>query len=140
MKKKPRIMVLKLREIIYTLIFLALGIFLIVLLIHMFSGKAGAEASADSKYVPGVYTSALGSRHVDVEVAVDEDRIQGIRLVDLDESVTAMYPLVEPAIASLEEQILASQSVEQVALEEDSRYTGTLLLNAISNALSLAEP
>lgn len=40
MKKKPRIMVLKLREIIYTLIFLALGIFLIVLLIHMFSGKA----------------------------------------------------------------------------------------------------
>ena len=138
MKKKPRIMVLKLREIIYTLIFLALGIFLIVLLIHMFSGKAGAEASADSKYVPGVYTSALllGSRHVDV----DEDRIQGIRLVDLDESVTAMYPLVEPAIASLEEQILASQSVEQVALEEDSRYTGTLLLNAISNALSLAEP
>ena len=134
MKKKPRIMVLKLREIIYTLIFLALGIFLIVLLIHMFSGKAGAEASADSKYVPGVYTSALllGSRHVDVEVAVDEDRIQGIRLVDLDESVTAMYPLVE--------QILASQSVEQVALEEDSRYTGTLLLNAISNALSLAEP
>ena len=54
MKKKPRIMVLKLREIIYTLIFLALGIFLIVLLIHMFSGKAGAEASADSKYVPGV--------------------------------------------------------------------------------------
>ena len=70
MKKKPRIMVLKLREIIYTLIFLALGIFLIVLLIHMFSGKAGAEASADSKYVPGVYTSALllGSRHVDVEV------------------------------------------------------------------------
>lgn len=142
MKKKPRIMVLKLREIIYTLIFLALGIFLIVLLIHMFSGKAGAEASADSKYVPGVYTSTLllGSRHVDVEVAVDEDRIQGIRLVDLDESVTAMYPLVEPAIASLEEQILASQSVEQVALEEDSRYTGTLLLNAISNALSLAEP
>ena len=142
MKKKPRIMVLKLRESIYTLIFLALGIFLIVLLIHMFSGKAGAEASADSKYVPGVYTSALllGSRHVDVEVAVDEDRIQGIRLVDLDESVTAMYPLVEPAIASLEEQILASQSVEQVALEEDSHYTGTLLLNAISNALSLAEP
>lgn len=65
---------------------------------------------------------------------------RGFGLVDLDESVTAMYPLVEPAIASLEEQILASQSVEQVALEEDSRYTGTLLLNAISNALSLAEP
>lgn len=81
MKKKPRIMVLNLREIIYTLIFLALGTFLIVLLIHMFSGKAGAEASTDSKYVPGVYTSALllGNRHVDVEVAVDEDRIQGIR-------------------------------------------------------------
>ena len=81
MKKKPRIMVLKLREIIYTLIFLALGIFLIVLLIHMFSGKAGAEASADSKYVPGVYTSALllGSRHVDVEVAVDEDRMRVLR-------------------------------------------------------------
>ena len=140
MKKKPKIMVFRLKELIYTAIFLALGVFLIYLLVHMFSSdNENAPANADI-YVPGVYTTSmsLGTQEVDVEVTVNADQIQSIRLVNLSESVATMYPLMEPAIENLEEQILASQSLDQVVHEESQKYTSTALLGAIEKTLEKA--
>lgn len=141
MKKSPKIMVLRLREIIYTAIFLALGILLVVLLIRMFTSPEDSSAASADIYVPGVYTSALqlGSRYVDVEVTVDADRIRGARLVDLDESITTMYPLMEPAMESLEEQLLACQSTDQIVHMESRKYTSQALLTAIEKTLQKAE-
>lgn len=60
-----------------------------------------------SLYLPGKYTSTvqLGNDHADVEVVVDSSDILSIRLVNLSQTVTAMYPLVEPCMDTLAKQI-----------------------------------
>ena len=70
---------------------------------------------------------------------MDADKIQSIRLVNLSESVTTMYPLVEPALDELAEQVCEKQSTEHISYSEDSKYTSQLLLKAIDEALAMAE-
>ena len=104
------------KELIYTGIFVALGILLILLLVYMFSPKDGTAdtAAASAVYVPGVYTSSimLSGSAVDVAVTVSADEIESIRLVNVGEAVETMYPLMEPALDSLAEQICSTQSLE----------------------------
>ena len=47
-------------------------------------------------YIPGVYTTSLvlNDSVVEIEVTVDEENINSIRLVNLDEAVTAEYPYI----------------------------------------------
>ena len=138
MSSKTKIVVLRMKEIIYTAVFLILGILLISLFLFMFRpGNDGAPASsgdADSIYIPGVYTSSirLGNEQVNVSVSVDADHINAIDLVPLSESVTTMYPLMQPALDDLAEQICASQSTENISYASESRYTSQALLKAIS--------
>ena len=96
MSSKTRIVVLHLKELIYTGIFAVLGILFLLLLIIMFlPGKSqtpeDGEAGSD-RFVPGKYTTSviLGNSSVDVEVVVDANNINSIRLVNLDEAVTTM--------------------------------------------------
>lgn len=179
MSSKTKIVVLHLKELIYTGIFLVLGILFIVLLIIMFlPGKKGGQSdslssgtgtengmtdqdnasggftgvssdvssdavsasSGENTYIPGVYSTALvlGSHTVDVEVIVDQNYINSIRLVNLDEAVTTMYPLLQPAFDSLISQIYANQSLEGITYTEDSKYTTLVLLQAIQTALDKA--
>ena len=61
MSSKTRIIVLHMKEIIYTAVFLALAVVLAVVLFFMFGpGKnASHTASEKSRYKPGVYTSSI---------------------------------------------------------------------------------
>ncbi|MBO5071012.1 MAG: hypothetical protein J6C37_11735 [Roseburia sp.] len=142
MSAKTKIVVLHMKELIYTLIFAGLGILLIILLLFMFlpRGKDG-ESVETTKYTAGIYTSTImvGDNAVDVQVIVDESRINSISLVNLDETVTTMYPLMEPALESIREQIIEKQSTEEITYNADNQYTSLVLLNAIENALSKAE-
>lgn len=141
MSSKTKIVVLRMKEIIYTAIFLGLGILLLLLLFIMFRPKKDAPASSEEiLYIPGVYTTALrlGSQEVNVEVAVDQERIKSISMVPLSDSVATMYPLVQPSFENLTSQICASQSLEHITYPEDSRYTSQVLMQAIERALEKA--
>lgn len=141
MSSKTKIVVLRMKEIIYTAIFLGLGILLVLLLFIMFHPKKDAPASSgEVLYIPGVYSSALrlGSQEVNVEVAVDADRITSISMVPLSDAVATMYPLVQPSLQSLTAQICSSQSLENLSYPEESRYTSQVLINAIGQALRKA--
>lgn len=143
MSAKTRIWVFHMKELIYTAVFIVLGIFLLLLMIFMFSGSPEQEAAAEvpSRYTAGVYTASmiLGGNSVEIAVTVDEDYISSIKFRQLDETVSAMYPLMEPSLESLSEQICASQSLENISYSEDSQYTSLMLLSAIQTALSKAE-
>lgn len=163
MSSKPKIVVLKLREIIYTLMLLFLVVLLIICLVLMFSGKAKksgtsgntatepstAQNTEDTSgnsletltYKPGVYTTpiTLGNSAVDVEVTVDSDHINAIRLVNLSETTAAAYPLVSPSLDHIASQILEKQSLEDITCPQENRYTSQLLLSAIAQALELAQ-
>ena len=119
MSSKTKIVVLHTKEVIYTGIFVVLAVVLAVLLFLMFGKNKNADpASADAIYHAGVYTSpiTLNDNTFDVEVKVDENHINSISLVNLSETTTAMYPLVEPALDALSDQIYTSQSTENITI------------------------
>ena len=144
MSSKTKIIVLHLKELIYTGIFLLLAVLFLVLMALMFlPGKKGEKPvfSDDvARYVPGKYTTSLqiGSAGVDVEVAVDDSCITSIRLANLSEAVAAMYPLMEPCLDSIAQQVCETQSLEGITWPEENQYTSRLLLEAISAALQKA--
>lgn len=141
MSSKTKIVVLHTKEVIYTGIFVVLAVVLAVLLFLMFGKNKNADpASADAIYHAGVYTSpiTLNDNTFDVEVKVDENHINSISLVNLSETTTAMYPLVEPALDALSDQIYTSQSTENITYSEENKYTSMLLLEAIDSALEKA--
>ena len=141
MSAKTKIVVLHMKEMIYTLIFAGLGILLILLLICMILPKQKEKAVETMTYVAGVYTSTiqLNDSTMDVQVVVDESRIKSISLVNLDETVSAMYPLMQPAVESLADQIITKQSTENISYDKDNQYTSMVLLNAVNDALTKAE-
>lgn len=143
MSAKTRIWVFHMKELIYTAVFVVLGIFFLLLLIFMFSPEQTAQTSETptSRYTAGVYTASLtlGGNPVEIAVTVDQDYISSIRFRQLSESVSAMYPLMEPALDSLSAQICESQSLENLSYSEDSQYTSLMLASAIKTALAKAE-
>lgn len=155
MSAKTKIVVLHMKELIYTGVFAALGILFILLFIFMFlpdkkedpsdeasddTSNEAAETASESIYIPGVYTTelVLAGESIDVEVIVDETNISSVRLVNLSETVTTMYPLLQPAFDSICEQLYETQSLDQITYTSDSKYTSLVLLEAIHSSLQKA--
>lgn len=138
---KTKIVVIQRKELIYTGIFLALGIFLIVLLVFMLHNKENDSSAPVAEYTPGVYTSqfSLNDTLLNIEVVVDSNHINGISFSNIDDSVSAMYPLLEPTLANIESQLCNNVSIDQIVLEEESKYTQQLLLNTIEKTLEKAK-
>ena len=140
MSSRTRIVVLHMKEIIYTAIFAALAILLIILLIVMFRPSGKSAASGEKKqYTPGVYTSTLtlNNTNLEVEVAVTDSEISSIRFSNL-ETVTTMFPLVQPALEDIADQICRTQSLENISFPEEAPYTSQLILNAVTQAVEKA--
>ena len=130
MSSKTKIVVFHMKELIYTAIFVGLAILFIILMVCMFDKKGDDKKTKETmKYQAGVYTSSIlfNDNVLDVEVAVDEKKIKSISLVNLDESTATMYPLVEPALESLSEQIYKKQSLENITYSEENQYTSMVL-------------
>ena len=70
---------------------------------------------------------------------MDNSHINAIRFSNLDESVTTMYPLVQPAMESIAEQIYQSQTLDNITYSQESAYTSQIIVNAIKDALKKAE-
>lgn len=150
MSSKTKIIVLHMKEVVYTAVFLALALILLVVFLIMFSGKKDsakkpsvttAASAENARYIPGIYTStiSLGDQTFDVQVNVEQDRITAISLNNLSETTAAMYPLMEPALDSIASQIYVNQTTEGLIYGEDDRYTSELLVSAINQALEQAQ-
>lgn len=136
-------MVFHLREVIYTIIFFILAIILIALILIMFLPKNNSHPTSSAqtdKYIPGVYSATLSVSYQPLEliVTVDKDRINEIKLLQLDETIAVMSPLIAPTIEDLESQILKNQTLEQIEFAPEHEYTYQLLLEGIKKALEKA--
>ena len=111
MASNTKILILKAKELIYTIIFVVLGILLLLLLLFMFlpdnTENGIPEVTESAVYIPGVYSSTvqLGDSTLEVQVTVDSDRICDVAIVNLNETVTTMYPLLTPALEEINEQL-----------------------------------
>lgn len=142
MSAKTKIVVLHMKELVITGILAVLGILLIVMLLVMFLPKneRDGESVNTTKYNPGVYTSAvqLNESTLDVQVVVDESNINSVSLVNLDETVETMYPLMKPAMEEIAKQIVDTQSLDNITYSDSNQYTSIVLLNAVKEALEKA--
>lgn len=144
MSSKTKIVVLHMKELIYTVIFVVLGILLILLLIFMFlpNKKDNDKTQETMQYIAGVYNSSIkfNDNAIDVEVVIDNNRINSISLVNLDETIATMYPLMQPALDNISQQIYETQSLDNITYSEENQYTSVVLLQAIEQALQKALP
>ncbi|MBQ3600513.1 MAG: hypothetical protein II992_04820 [Lachnospiraceae bacterium] len=138
---KTKIVVIQRKELIYTGIFVGLAILLILLFIFMFGNKKQSTSETMSKYKPGVYTTqlSLNDTLLNIEVVVDENHINSVNFVNIDESVSAMYPLLEPALEEIESQLSNNVDISEIVVEDQSKYTQTLLLETVKETLEKAK-
>ncbi len=144
---KTRIIVLKLKKLLRIGIPALLALVLLILLIVRLTSPEKNNSNSKEPVTPtaatyraGVYNSVieLGDSFLNLEVVVDTDHINSVRLVNLDEATAAMYPLMEPAAADLSAQLSAGASLEEITLSESTKYTQTLLLEGIKSTLEKA--
>ena len=141
-----KIVVVKLKELILTTALVLAGVVALMLMILLISGnKNPSDASGDTPtsalYHPGVYTSSmtLNDTTIHLELVCDANHINSVRLVNLDEAVETMYPLLNPALSDLELQLAKDIPISELVLTDGSKYTQTLLIEAIEQTLRKAE-
>lgn len=139
-----KIIILRMREVIYTAIFVGLGILLLIILFFMFWPKQGDTeqtakvSTGETEYQAGVYTKELkmGNATVNLQVTLDENTVKSVEIVPLDESVTTMYPLMEPAVAAISEQLQAGTDIKELSLTDESQYTQQVVVGAVEEILN----
>ena len=152
---KTKIVVVKLKQLLLTTALVLLGIILIFLGIAWASTKKEASSNkgtpsnsphktptqTSALYTPGIYTSSIsiGDSIVQLELVCDDNHINSIRLVNLDEAVATMYPLLHPALEDLELQLSQDIPIEELTITEGSQYTQNLLIEAIETTLAKAQ-
>ena len=158
MSGKTKILVLHMKEVIYTGIFIFLGIIFLVLLAIMFLPKrttvnselqnteAGTETNTDNltpdTYTPGIYTATLevSGNSLEMQVIVEQTGITDVSFIQLDEAVQTMYPLFSPVLENIAGQLRSGVSLEDVTYEDSQKYTATILLQTIEQVLEKATP
>ena len=142
MSAKTKIVVLRMKNLILTGVLIGIAILILFMIISvMVSGKKSTvETMAPSLYVPGVYSSSvlLNGSSFDVQVTVDDNYITAVNLVNLDETIETMYPLIPSAMNELSTQIIDNQSIDNITFSQGNQYTSTVLLSAIKDALATA--
>ena len=136
---QARIFVLKLREIIYAAVFIALGILFIILLVSIFT-KDKATPTAVAQYKSGIYTSSflLDQQPVNIEVTVDSNHINSVKIKDLNETTELFYPLLTPVMSHIESQLINDTELSSIQIGPGQTYTSYILLSAIEKALEKA--
>ena len=140
MQSDTRIFVFRLRQLLTFLLVLIILIAAAVFILFVIgSSKKDVQTSPASAYTAGVYTSSitLNNQSVDIQV-VDKDHIKSASIVNLDESVAAMYPLLTTSMDAISAQLAAGVSIDDIRYESSSRYTSQVLLSAIAQAIDKA--
>ena len=104
--------------------------------------SASGPVGTDNTYIPGIYTTELilGSETANVEVIVNDHAITSVSLADPSETLTTMYPLLEPTMESINDQLCEMQDPSQVTYSAETRYTSLVLLEAVKASLEKAKP
>ena len=76
--------------------------------------------------------------NLDDFMEVAENHINSIRFSNLDDTVTTMYPLIQPTMEEIADLICQTQSLENISYSSDNPYTSQIIINAIDDALKKA--
>lgn len=166
MKSQTKIVIIPFKKLLIGAIIVALLVAFIIFAVFRASSKnsddsknkdnpkssaVSASASSDietpldnadePKFCPGVYTASilLDGNPVDIQVTVDSSNINSIELVNLSESITAMYPKLSTSFDEVANKVMEAGSTN-ITYDSANRYTYSIFVDAISAALKKAAP
>ena len=129
---KTKIVVLRMKEVVYTAVFVGIGVLLLIVLFFMFGRQNSPKSEStqstinnesstyknDAIYRAGIYESqfVIGEKTINLEVALDEEQVNSVKVKNLDESVETMYPLMNSADKDESKQLSAGVSIDEVVL------------------------
>lgn len=139
-----KIVVLQAKKMIYGGIFALIAIIiLVVLLVLYWPGRDEDKAlslnyGTEKVYEAGVYTKELqlGDTLVNLQLTLDEERVKSLEIVNLEESVETMYPLMKPTVEKISQQLTAGKGMDEIVLSEDAQYTEKILVESVSEMLA----
>jgi len=137
-----KIFVLQMKDLVRVGIIALIGLVLLILaLVFLLPGRRGAaEPDVDAaRYIPGTYVSTiiLNDEPLHVRVTVSENEILSIYMSDMGDVQRVFYPLFEPRMQELAEEILRYQSAH-IDPRTDYPVTTGILHQAIIAALEMA--
>lgn len=138
-----KIVVLQAKKMIYAgILALAVIIIIAVLLVLFWPGRnQGKELTynygAEQIYKAGVYTKELklGDTSVNLQLTLDEDHVKSLEIVNLEESVETMYPLMKPTVEKISKQLTAGNGMEEIVMSKDAQYTEKMLVESVKEML-----
>lgn len=136
-----KIVIVKRRQLLLCAILLIIAV---VIVLAVSIGKKNHSddniSLEDARYVPGLYNSdiRLSEYTLNLELAVDRDCIKSVNITNLDEEILSMYPLIEPSLQAVSEQLIGGVAIDAVTISEDSKFTQMMLIEAIGSMLEKA--
>lgn len=73
-----------------------------------------------------------------LQLTVDKDSINSIDLINSNEAIAAVYPLIPECLDNIEAQLINNTPIDELSVNEESKYTQILLTNAIKDLLNKA--
>jgi len=112
---------------------------LLIILIVSLTGRFG-ENQSEGQYFPGLYSTSVpfGTQSITVNITFSEEAVTSVSC-QLPDNFTALYPLVEPTVTSIGEQLKKGVAISSISLESAALETGTYLLDAIALTVEKAE-
>jgi uncharacterized protein with FMN-binding domain len=141
--KGTRIFVLHKKELIKYGVIALVGLVIIVaalvLLIPRGGRGAAYEPGALARFIPGTYASTivLHDKPVHVRVTVSENEILSVYMSDMADIQRTFYPLFEPRMRDLAEEVLRYQTAH-INPRTDYPVTTRILQDAVRTALQMA--
>jgi len=136
-----KIVVLKRRQLLLSAILVIIAI--VTVLIISFSTRSNSDDGIhleDARFIPGLYNSdiRLSEYTLHLELAVDRNCIKSVNITTLNEEILSMYPLIEPSLQAVSKQLLDGVAIDAVTINEDSKFTQMMLIEAIGSMLEKA--
>lgn len=131
-----RFVVVKLKELIKTVVFAVLGVVILVGLIWFFLSLGDNDSGT---YRDGVYHTqvALGDENAVVSVTVKKGKIEDVALTEVNESTMVFYPLLQTAAEEVCKEVVKTQSLT-IQVSEENAYSAQAILEAVAQGLKAA--
>ena len=141
-----KIFVLQIKDLIRLGAIVLIGLIVLGVLVFFFIPRQGRVAApipaapTTSVYIPGTYaaTIILNDRPLDIMVTVTETEIISVEMSEMYESQRMLFPLFEPLMARVSDDVLFYQSAD-IVIHNDFPVTTGILKQAVVAALEQAK-
>ncbi len=141
MSSKTKIVVLRQKHLFAGII--AIIVLAAVLILYFMNSSDSTEPTSlptggDAIYKAGVYTTSviINGSPMDIRVTLDKNNINDIQLLNVSDTITTMYPLIEDSFTNIRNQIIETGSVDNISFDTQNTYSSTTIINAIKIAIN----